>query len=953
MGRPVHPHIITSDSALGGSEIQSSLRFHNNDNTRLVRTIASTSNRRTFTYSWWLKRTMNSTEQYCWYVGSTSGTPYLDARFEVAHEYQLQIQDYTPSRPIRFITTRKFNDATAWYHFVFAVDTTQGTASNRAKIYVNGVQETSFGTETYPSQNYDSSANVSGHIQVWGSNKEGNSNDLDGFLAEAHLVDGQQLEPTAFGYTEPQTGIWRPKKYEGTHGTNGFYLDFSDNSAATAAALGKDRSGNANDFTPSNLHMNTEIVTNGEFSSDSGWTKDNNWSITGGKLVANGTSGNVYQTISVVSGVTYIMTATVDFSADSSVTNTTIGFRNTGNSSYYIYRGGSYWTASAVNQLNFQWTSTVTGNVRVRCYTEDTITIDNWSVKAVSDSVLDTPANDVCTLDPLHLFTHNCTLSNGNLKATGPNQNFPGAAANIALSSGKWYYEFVINTKTSVPMCGVCRYNYLSGGAGRILYRAGGHYVMHDGSEPTDPDSFDVGDIIGVAIDLDDTAGNIRFYKNGTLQTVNSNLNSLKSQLGISTFGGGLYPYIQMYHNDVCTVNFGQRPFSYTPPSGHRSISLNNLAATPSIIRPEKHMKTLVWAGNSTNNRVITGLEFQPDLVWIKKRNVSIMSHFFISSAQTYTSSGTGNGNVGAFQSGTNSTDGVGTTSDGGFVSFNRDGFTLGKGNNDADSGNAAYQRMNVNGANYVGWCWKAGGNSNTFNVDGTGYASASAAGITEGNLALTGASVNKEAGFSIVKFNANNSASATIGHGLNSKPELIIVKDTANSDDWQTKFVDDNTYFSLNSTGNGSASYPDYTATDTVINLGYTWNNGSGLHVAYSWHSVPGYSKIGYYTGNADSNGPLIYTGFPIGWLMIKRSNGTGPFNIWDVSREPNGNSRDKNLDASSSAYEDTGRTIDFLSNGFKIRNSGTEMNNGNYLYLAFAKQSGTTSYQTGPNAQ
>ena len=292
MSRPFPPHIITSDSALGGSEIQRSLRFHNSDNTRLVRTIGSTSNRRTFTYSWWLKRTMNSTEQYCWYVGSTSSTPYLDARFE-ANSHELQLQDYTPSRPIRFITNRKFNDPTAWYHFVFAVDTTQGTASNRAKIYVNGVQETSFGTETYPSQNYDSSANVSGHIQVWGSNKEGNSNDLDGFLAEAHLVDGQQLEPTAFGYTEPQTGIWRPKKYEGTHGTNGFYLDFSDNSAATAAALGKDRSGNANDFTPSNLHMDTEIVTNGEFSSDSDWTKDGNWSITGGKLVGNGTSGNV------------------------------------------------------------------------------------------------------------------------------------------------------------------------------------------------------------------------------------------------------------------------------------------------------------------------------------------------------------------------------------------------------------------------------------------------------------------------------------------------------------------------------------------------------------------------------------------------------------------------------------------------------------------------------------
>ena len=115
-------------------------------------------------------------------------------------------------------------------------------------------------------------------------------------------------------------------------------------------------------------------------------------------------------------------------------------------------------------------------------------------------------------------------------------------------------------------MCGVCRYNYLSGGAGRILYRATGHYVRVDGSEPTTPDTFDVGDIIGVAIDLDDTAGNIRFYKNGTLQTVDGGLNSLKSSLSISTLGG-LLPYIQMYNGDACTVNFGQQPFSYTPVS--------------------------------------------------------------------------------------------------------------------------------------------------------------------------------------------------------------------------------------------------------------------------------------------------------------------------------------------------------------------------------------------------
>ena len=193
---------------------------------------------------------MKSAEQYVWYVGSSSGTPYLDARFE-ANGHQLQIQDYTPSRPLRFITNRQFRDCTSWYHFVFAVDTTQGTASNRAKLYVNGVQETSFSTETYPSQNYDSSANVSGHIQVWGTNKASTSNDLEGYLAEAHFVDGQQLTPSSFGFTDPVTNIWMPKRYEGTHGTNGFHLDFSDNSSASA--LGIDKSINGNDFTVSNF----------------------------------------------------------------------------------------------------------------------------------------------------------------------------------------------------------------------------------------------------------------------------------------------------------------------------------------------------------------------------------------------------------------------------------------------------------------------------------------------------------------------------------------------------------------------------------------------------------------------------------------------------------------------------------------------------------------------------
>ena len=242
MAKPFLTNPITNDSAVGGKIIDGSTIFDSQSNTRLQRTIGSTSNRRIFTYSWWMKRTVQNAEQYIWYIGALSGTPYLDARFE-AGSHELQIQDYTPSRPLRFITNRKFRDVGSWYHFVFAVDTTQGTASNRAKLYINGVQETSFSTETYPSQNYDTSANVNGHIQVWGTNKEGTSNDLDAYLTEVHYIDGQQLTPSSFGYTEFQTTVWRPKKYTGSHGTNGYYLPLDGSNH-----LGVDQSGNGNNF---------------------------------------------------------------------------------------------------------------------------------------------------------------------------------------------------------------------------------------------------------------------------------------------------------------------------------------------------------------------------------------------------------------------------------------------------------------------------------------------------------------------------------------------------------------------------------------------------------------------------------------------------------------------------------------------------------------------------------
>ena len=146
---------------------------------------------------------------------------------------------------LRLWTTRVFRDPSAWYHIVVAMDTTQATSSNRVKIYVNGVQETVYDTATYPSQNYDTSFNNTGEHKI--GQFPGNANfPLNAYLADYHLVDGQQLAPTEFGSTDDD-GIWQPKKFSGAHGTNGFHLDFKDSSS-----IGNDASG-SNNWTANNI----------------------------------------------------------------------------------------------------------------------------------------------------------------------------------------------------------------------------------------------------------------------------------------------------------------------------------------------------------------------------------------------------------------------------------------------------------------------------------------------------------------------------------------------------------------------------------------------------------------------------------------------------------------------------------------------------------------------------
>jgi hypothetical protein len=240
-----------------GYEISNSLRFNSADSAHMHIT-PSASNRDLFTISLWAKRSSLNTgaRQVLFGVGNpgTSGQVGFEMRFDDSvGDGKLRITDYVAASSDNLVlkTNALFRDPSAWYHIVFAYDSAQGTDSNRAKLYVNGTQVTSFATATYPSQNQDSA--VGSNTKHLIGNLDGDGYDYDGYLTEVHYVDGTAKAQTDFGEFD-DNGVWIPKKYTGTYGTNGFFLEFKQTgTSANSSGIGADTSGNDNHFTPTNL----------------------------------------------------------------------------------------------------------------------------------------------------------------------------------------------------------------------------------------------------------------------------------------------------------------------------------------------------------------------------------------------------------------------------------------------------------------------------------------------------------------------------------------------------------------------------------------------------------------------------------------------------------------------------------------------------------------------------
>ena len=322
-----------------------------------------------------------------------------------------------------------------------------------------------------------------------------------------------------------------------------------------------------------------------------------------------------------------------------------------------------------------------------------------------------------------------------------------------------------------------------------------------------------------------------------------------------------------------------------------------------------------------TISNAVNTVSFQPDFVWVKRRD-AVQDHNVYDSVRGSTS-----GYLNQLltnQTGIENTYGSGVY--GAVSALNSSGFTVASSNSD-------WRLTNNSSATYVGWQWNAGGTTVT---NGVGTISSQVR-------------ANTTAGFSVVTYTGTLSAvgTATVGHGLGAAPAMIITKARSGVSDWNVNHVSlatwsylcflNTTDVALNSSANGTIVAP----TNTVFTTNYsTGMNVSGVtQVAYCWAPVAGYSAFGSYTGNGSADGPFIYTGFRPRWLMIKRTDATLSWGIFDTSRNPS-NVVNLQLYANLSAADNTFTTMDIVSNGFKSR-SATEYNTsgGTYIYAAFAE--------------
>ncbi len=802
------------------------------------RTPSIAGNRRTFTFSCWFKRikigTGGGNRNDIFTAGDTASVGAGGFHFWFIDD---QLRMESDGGSIKVISNAAYRDISKPYHLVCRVDTTQSSASNRLRMYVNGNLVSVQSDAQQPSQNYQYQVNnTTAHYIGVGIDAGTLSYYAGGVMSDAFFVDGQSLDPSSFGKTN-SNGQWIPKHptgiktaitSSGGFGTNGFYLPFGSN-------IGYDQSGLGNNYSA------------------------NNFDLTG------------------------------DFASKDTISNNfaTLNRLLYGGSQFTITKGGVY----AVSQSSGDALALSTIGVRS----------GKWYFEV--------------------------KMQNGNPAGIGIHGSSTGAFTEASLnqSIGQGSPTYAINNAAGLRSNGTNTTTLFS--------------------------AFAQNDIVACAYDLDN--GKVWFSKNGTwsgdpsagtgaaytgittgvdyFAAVGDDWGSASSE-SESNFGQGTF--VTSNSNNGYSDSNGKGKFQYQPPTGFLALCEDNIAdPVGASASPQSYFKAITWTGNGSSSRAITGLNFRPDFVWAKSRDTSFQ-HMLIDSVR---------GPNRVLHSNSTSTEDV-NFQYGYFTSFDSNGFTM-------QAGSTSIENLNQNGTNYVGWAWKAS-NTTTSNTSGT---------IT------STVSVNQTAGFSIVKYTGNGSSSATVGHGLGVTPKFILLKAIDSAYFWRvyhTTFGTSPTQGLLmgpaDGTGNTAAYNHDSAGgiggvnSNTFSFASSSWGgqavNASGTnYIAYCWSEVPGYSKMGSYQYNNSSEGTFVYCGFKPAFVLIKNTDNVEQWYMVDNARNTYNGTQTAFMQVTSTTESNansqaTDSRIDFLSNGFKLRDVGSTgggevtFGNRNYIYLAFA---------------
>ena len=899
--------------APSGYQVPRSLRFRNSASAYLSRTFATPTNNLKWTWSAWIKRGALG-QQFLLDGGDGSSNNFGYVRFDSSDRlsfYQVTGGVYN----LQMQTDSVYRDSSAWYHIVCIYDSANATSTDRVQFWVNSVRQTVTYTTGPFAISTASKINVNTTVHYL---RKLDYTTLYGdmYAAEERFIDGQALAPSYFGETS-DTGQWIPKKYAGTYGANGFYLPFTDNT------------------------LNTLLSNSQNISAPFGGVSTN-------ALVVDG----VYCTSNVSQGSSFPFLLNT-FAASTQVTRysiTNLSFSG-GTSTFAIQSSpdNSNWTTLAtlaVTASNQSFSGSLNGNgmyfrlAPVAFGANGTASVDafllyadglgldfsgngnNWTTNNISvtagvtyDSMLDVPGTawedggngrgNYCTLNPT--MKTSATISEGNLKVSVQAANRVGPAvgtiyANIAAASGV-YFEITIDTVGAGMSVGLIRsdvqaYDSSPSATSGVIGLISTAELYSSGALIASFTTYTTSDVLGIYF----SSGNLYYAKNNTVMN------------GGSPVLTGLTGYWTFYTTNVgstgslgSTANFGQRPFTYTPPTGFKALHTGNLSE-PTILLGNRYMDIDTYTGTGAT-RTKTGLYFQPDLAWFKGRS-GATDHALYDSVR---------GVQKDLASNLTATE---TTQATGLTAFTSDGYTTG-----------ALAKLNTSAATYVNWLFKAGGTA-TNNTSGSITSSVSA-GVAQGISVLT---------------YTGTGTTATVGHGLGVAPKMVITKDRSPSgNEWAVYHANLSSaayYLSLNQTigqtiGGAWGSAP--TSSVITVGGGSITNQSAYTYVAYCFTDVAGFSAFGSYTGNGSTDGPFVHLGFRPRWVLIKGTAGALDWQIIDTARDSY-NLSDRLLYPDLAAVEGGpggGNGIDIASNGFKLRsaNANSNTNGTTFIYAAFAE--------------